>query len=246
MLRGTRDYIIMISNEIREQNEKLKDMDARQRLQYIWDYYKVPIMITVILLYALISFIHSRLTYKPTVFNLIMIDSNVTDLIDQSLLDGFAGYNEGFDPDREQISLHADYNTENLDSGFYPERQKLMMEYGAGTIDATIAPKKAIEELGPYQAFADMTAILPADLMDRISSEGLELIYTTYEDPATGKVYNYPVAVNISGTAAIKKGFTDINGETFRYFDSDCYYAISPNSEYMDNCISFLNYLMDT
>ena len=39
-------------------------------------------------------------------------------------------------------------------------------------------------------------------------------------------------------------GFTDINGKTCPYFDSDCYFAISPNTKYPDNCISFLNYLL--
>ncbi|MBO5551529.1 MAG: hypothetical protein J5966_06185 [Lachnospiraceae bacterium] len=234
----------MIDSEIREQTAKLKNMNARQRLRYIWDYYKVPIIAAVILIYALISFIHGRMTYKPTVFNLIMIDSNVTDLIDKSLLDGYAEYNKGFNPDKEQISLHADYHSESLDQGFYPDRQKLMMEYGAGAIDATIAPGKVMEELGPDQAFADLTLILPESLMEKLESSGLEVLSTTYEDPATKKTYTYPFAINISEAPAIKKGFTDINGETLPYFDTDCYLAISPNSEYMDNCISFIDYLL--
>ena len=236
----------MINEEIKEQTDKLKEMDSKHRLQYIWDYYKVPIIIAVILLYVIIAFIHNRLTYKPTVFNLIMIDSNVTELINESLLDDFAEYNTDFDPDKEQISLHADYDTASLDQGFYSNRQRLMMEYGAGTIDATIAPKEAIEEFAPYQAFADLSAVLPEELMDQLTSGDHELIYTTYEDPATKKEYQYPAAVNISDSSAIKKGFTDINGETFPYFDSDCYYAISPNSEYIDNCILFLEYLLQS
>ncbi len=234
----------MINEEIKEQTAKLKNMSAGQKLQYIRDYYSIPIIIAVILLIALISFIHNRLTYKPTVFNLIMIDSNITSLTNESLLDGYPGYNKDFDPDREQIALNADYNTETLDEGIYPIRQKLMMEYGSGTVDATIAPKEVMEEFGQYQAFADLTTILPPDLMDRITSEGREILFAVYEDPATGKSYNIPVAVNISDTSEIKKGFTDINGKTCPYFDSDCYFAISPNTKYPDNCISFLNYLL--
>ncbi|MBQ9606162.1 MAG: hypothetical protein IJV16_03175, partial [Lachnospiraceae bacterium] len=98
----------MINEEIREQTDKLKEMNAKQRMQYIWDYYKIPIIIAVILIYAITAFIHNRLTYRPTVFNLIMIDSNVTELINESLLDDFAEYNKDFDPDKEQVSLHAD------------------------------------------------------------------------------------------------------------------------------------------
>ena len=236
----------MLREEIKEQTRKLKEMDSRQKLQYIWDYYKAPLIIALLVIYALAAFIHNRLTYKPTVFNLVLIDSSVTDLINESLLDGYAEYNKNFNPGKEQLSLRADYNTADLDQGFYSNRQKLMMEYGSGTIDATLAPKAAIEELAPNQAFADLSAVLPEELTDRISAEGRELIYTSYKDPSTGKVYKLPVAVNVSDSAPIKKGFTDINGKTFPYFDRDCYLAISPNSEYMDNCILFLNYLLDT
>ena len=147
----------MINEEIKEQTAKLKNMSTGQKLQYIRDYYSIPIIIAVILLIALISFIHNRLTYKPTVFNLIMIDSNITSLTNESLLDGYPGYNKDFDPDREQIALHADYYTETLDEGIYPIRQKLMMEYGSGNSRCDHSPQRgngrvrAVSGLcGPY------------------------------------------------------------------------------------------------
>ncbi len=157
-------------------NEKFKKLNNRQKLQYIWDYYKVPIIIAIILIFAFISFVRNRLEYKPTVFNLVMIDSNVTELIDKSLLDGFSEYCEDFDPDTQQISLHADYDSSTFDQGLYSGRQKILAEYNVGSIDATIAPKAVIEELAESQAFGDLSEILPKDMMDKIISKGCEII----------------------------------------------------------------------
>ncbi|MBQ9361390.1 MAG: hypothetical protein IJT96_10195 [Lachnospiraceae bacterium] len=227
-------------------NEKFKELNNKQKLQYIWDYYKIPIIIAIILIFAIISFVRNRLEYKPTVFNLVMIDSNVTELIAESLLDGFADYCEDFDPDTQQISLHADYDssTFNQGIGIYSNRQKILAEYSVGTIDATIAPKDVIEELAESQAFGDLSEILPKAMMDEIISKGYDIIHVSYEDPATGEVHDFPAAINISESLEIQKGFTDINGKISPYFNEDCYYAISPNSSYLEHDILFLEYLI--
>lgn len=224
--------------------DRFKELNTSKKLQYIWDYYKAPILIVVAVLFVLVSFIRNRLAYKPTVFNLVMIDSNVTDLIEGSLLDGFASYCKDFDPDTQQISLHADYDSSTFDEGIYSNRQRILAEYNVGSIDATIAPKKVIEDLGQSQTFGDLKDILPPDLMERIMSSGYDLICISYTDPATDETHEYPAAINISSSAEIKKGFTDANGETIPYYDTDCYYAISPNSSYIDHDILFLEYLL--
>ncbi|MCR5774447.1 MAG: hypothetical protein K6G42_05125 [Lachnospiraceae bacterium] len=220
-------------------------MNTRAKLRYIWDYYKYPIIIAMIVVIAVVSFIRGRLAYKPTVFNLVMIDSNVSELADRTLLDDFRESCSDFDPDKEKITLNANYDTSTMDQGMYSEKQKLLIEYNVGSIDATIGPKDIMEELAEGQAFVDLNDLLPEELMARIRDENIEILTAHYEDPATGKKYDFPAAINISGSEAIKKGFTDIYGETFPYFDEDCYYAVSPNSSYLDHGIEFLKYLLE-
>ena len=112
-----------------EQNDlkaKFKSMPLKKKLQYIWDYYKVPIILGIILVYAVTTFIHGRLTAKTTVFRLVMIDSNVNELIEGSLLDGFAEEIDGFDPDRQQLVLDADYDLSSESFTVYTIEQKLL------------------------------------------------------------------------------------------------------------------------
>ena len=220
-------------------------MTAKQRLSYIWDYYKVPIILGVILIYAVTSFIHGRLTAKETVFRLILIDSNVTPFIEEGLLDGFADICPDFDPDREEIKLDASYQLSDPGLGAYTTEQRILAEYSVGSIDGTIATKDDIVRLAESQAFADLSQALPEDLMSLIKSRGLELIYNKYEDPATGGIYEYPCAVNISSSPCIRSGFTEGTGDTYPYYNEDCYYALSPNAANLGNSIAFLKYLLE-
>ncbi len=222
-----------------------KELNTKQKLQYIWDYYKIPITGALILIYALTSFIHGRVTAKKTVFCLAMINSNATDLMEDTFIDDFSKTCEDFDPARQDMRLEADFTFEGYDLIASSYMQRLLAEYNVGAIDATISSKKVMEELAAHQAFADLSEVLPGDLFNKLQSEGYEIICTDYEDPATKETHSFPFAVNISGSGIIKKGFTDVTGEPHSYFDEDCYYALSPNSSYIDNGIAFLEYLLE-
>ncbi len=225
--------------------DRFKNMSAKQKAQYIWDYYKFHIIIGIIVIYAVTTFIHGRLTAKTTVFRLVMIDSNVTELIEGSLLDGFPARLESYDPDKEQMVLDADYDLDSQGFSVYTTEQLILAEYNVGSIDGTIAPKKDITSIAETQAFGDLREILPEETMKKITSRGIEILYNKYEDPATGEIHEYPFAVNISLSPCIQSGFTESTGNTLSYYDEDCYYAICPNSSNLENSIAFLEYLLD-
>ena len=225
-------------------DEKFKDMSAKEKLSYIWDYYKVPIILGVILIYCISTFIYGRITAKQTVFRLALIDSNMTNLTEGSMIDDFASTCSGFDPDRQQMILDAGYNLSDPGFGGFTTEQRLLAEYSAGSIDATIAPKEEIERLALAQSFVDLTEALPTDLMDEINSRDYELLFNKYEDPATGEIYEYPFAVNISKSPVIQAGFTESTGDNLSYYNEDCYYAICPNAANFENSLAFLRYLM--
>ena len=235
----------MTDTEKREQAERFAKMDRRQKLQYIWDYYKIPIIAVLVLILAVTSIVRDRMSRKETVLYIAMLDSNASFVMESNLLDDFTATLEGFDADREQMEINADYDASGTSRPGFVFIEKTVADYSAGIIDATIAPKAAIEQYAEHQAYGDLSEILPKELYDRLRSEGYELIEHTYEDPATGKRYEYPAAVNISDSSAIKAGFTDVDGNKRDYYDEDCYYAISPDTENMDNCVAFLEYLLD-
>ncbi|MBO4337132.1 MAG: hypothetical protein J5842_03575 [Lachnospiraceae bacterium] len=228
-----------------ETGYSFKDLSTKKKLEYIWDYYKIPIILGIIFIYAIISFVHGRLTAKDTVFRLVMVDSNVTAFIEESFLDGFAETLPDFDPDKEEMKLDANYDLSESGFGVYTIEQKLLAEYNVGSIDGTIAPKEEITELAESQAFADLKEALPEDLMEMINARDLEILYNKYEDPATGEIHEYPFVVNISSSPCISSGFKEATGDTYSYYDKDCYYAICPNAENLENSIAFLKFLLE-
>ncbi len=235
----------MTDTEKRERSERFRRMDRKQKLQYIWDYYKIPIIVVIVLILATTSIVRDRLNAKKTVLYVAMLDSNASYVMESNLLDDFTASLEGFDADREQMVINADYDTESKGMTGFTFIEKTVADYSADIIDATIAPKEAIEKYADHQAYGDLSGLLPKDVFEKLQAGGYEMIRHTYEDPATGERYEYVAAVNVSDSPAIKAGFTDLEGEKKDYFDGDCYYAISPNTENMDNCVAFLEYLLE-
>ena len=236
----------MLNDEIRQQKDKFRQMDMKQKLQYIWDYYKWPILITLFVIILLSSFIHDRVTAKKDVLYVVMLDSAAQTAGDSDMLDDFSGTLSDFDPDKEELFLDATINTEGNGSIGYTYMQKVLAQYNIGSIDVTIAPRETIEKFAEFQAFGDLRDLLPKDLYDEILSSGREILYTDYEDPATGEIkHDIPIAVNISDSEPILKGFTDIEGNRQDYFESDCYIAISPNTSYLEHSIAFLRYMLE-
>ena len=96
----------MISEEIRQQQKKLKDMTLKEKAGYITYYYKWHIIISLIIMAVAGSFIYNLVTKKEDVFFLEVINANVA-------LDGtgdlLAPYREkapDFDPQKQQMTAH--------------------------------------------------------------------------------------------------------------------------------------------
>ena len=48
----------------------LKGMTKKAKIEYIWDYYKIHIIVTTLVLIGLVSFIHGQITKINYEFNL--------------------------------------------------------------------------------------------------------------------------------------------------------------------------------
>ena len=99
--------------------------------------------------------------------------------------------------------------------------------------------------LADFQAFGDLRTILPEDLYSYLESSGIRIINARYEDPSTGKIYDFPAAVDISSSPVLSKGFDDYEGQHREYYDTPCFLGISPNTEHPENSIVLLKYLLD-
>ena len=97
----------MISDEIRQQQKKLKDMTLKQKAGYIVYYYKWHILICLAIAAAAFTFIFNIVTRKEDIFFLEVINANVALDGTGDLLEPYRKTASDYDPEKEQIT--ADY-----------------------------------------------------------------------------------------------------------------------------------------
>lgn len=93
-----------------EQKTPFKELTFSQKIQYIWDYYKIPIFLVIIGIIAVTSFIHGRLAQKNTVLSVLCVnvensttEDNGADIFNDFLTDN------GYDLSEDEIVLNKKY-----------------------------------------------------------------------------------------------------------------------------------------
>ncbi len=68
-----------VSDEIREQTQKMKDMTLKEKISYFWTYYKVHTAVAILIIGVASSLIHHFVTAKDTAFYGIMLNCYMLD-----------------------------------------------------------------------------------------------------------------------------------------------------------------------
>ncbi len=240
----------MISEEIRQQQRKLKDMTLKEKAAYIAYYYKWHIIICLAVMAVAGSFIYNLVTKKEDVFFLEVINANVALDGTGDLLEDYRKTAQDFDPKKEQMT--ADYCYVDPNGGDYMSMatdQKVAAMITVGSIDSMITTPVIMEKYKSTECFADLREILPDDLKKRLEEEGYEYYYSKITDVNTNNVTDVPIGVIISYTPVIKSGYIDNNGIHQKYFEisSAAYpvYGIMYNSPHRDRAVDFLYYLTE-
>ena len=69
-----------VSDEIREQRQKLKGKSPKEKLAYFWEYYKVPALIVLLVVIFGSDLIYNIVTKKAIAFRHRRIDKTGTDI----------------------------------------------------------------------------------------------------------------------------------------------------------------------
>ena len=69
--------------------EKLKTLHGPQKIRYIWDYYKLPIVVLCILLYILGYSLYGHFTHKEKILYTALVNVSASDSLTEQLSTGF-------------------------------------------------------------------------------------------------------------------------------------------------------------
>ncbi len=262
-----------VVEEIREEQKKvLKEMNAKEKLSYFWDYYKIHALVAVVAVSLISLFIYQYATNKDYGFYAAVINADTSSAAEMEAWGSeFETYAE-IDTQEYQAYIDTSILLSDNDSTQYSlsSSEKLVAMLMAGMIDVIVADTATFEEYAQNECFLNLEEALPADVyakyedclyytdMATIDMGDDDTFYTQDEltDPDT-YVINHrdpsameqPVAVGIclpEDNKLMETGCYDYLSEsevTYQGYPSEAVLGIPATSTKLDTVLLFLEFL---
>lgn len=223
-----------IHDEIKEQNKKFGTLTLGEKIRYIWEYYRVPIISVILIVIVVASFVNAfiRNNYDNVCY-IAVCDGKITDHADNRdvLSTGFTEY-IGIDGRKKRIDLDYSYNLieQDMDQDPAISANKIYILASAREIDGYMAEKEYID------LFSTKKEAFLYDLNELFSEKEMEflrdyLIYFT-----TGEGHTIPIAVDLSKASKIQSSDLTLK--------NPCY-GIVFTSKHPDNAADFVRFVFD-
>ncbi len=154
----------------------LKQLHGKAKLQYLWDYYKLPFIIICIVLYILVYNIHGQLVKKTTVLSIAFININMSESLSQHLTSDFldsehlsAKKNEICTYDNLLIQENPD--SENLEYA-YASSTRLLAAIDAKKLDLVFMNQEALEQLDKKGYLSDSKNVSDVPILKNAEFDG--------------------------------------------------------------------------
>lgn len=151
---------------LRDKNLKtLKTLKGRAKLQYIWDYYKLPLALLGLLLYILIYILYGHLTHRETILYTALVNVNTGDTLTEKLSGGFLDYTD-LAPAKNHLELYTGlYLTDDGQNAYhqytYASRMKILAMIDGKLLDVVLMNREAFDAFSQNGYLYDLTELLP-------------------------------------------------------------------------------------
>lgn len=169
----------MKKQNLKAELAKLKQMSGGDRIWYIWEYYKIPILACILILFALyeIGACIYRNMQDTMLYCVVINEPNVSSADIASVQQEFEARN-GIDQTWRKntefdISLSIDDSGEDMSDFFYSSASTIKFEslVATDTIDVLITVPAMHTYYASQNLFVDLRDILPQELYDRLDGE---------------------------------------------------------------------------
>ena len=141
----------------------LKQLHGKAKLQYLWDYYKLPFIIICIVLYILVYNIHGQLVKKTTVLSIAFINVNMSESLSQHLTSDFLDF--------DNLLIQENPDSENLEYD-YASSTRLLATIDAKKIDLVFMNREAMEQLNKKGYLSDSINVSDFPLLKNAKFDG--------------------------------------------------------------------------
>ena len=209
-----------IKDEVKEQRKKFLTLTFTGKLQYIWEYYRIPIAAVIAVVLVVLSFINAyRRNNYEGVCDIAVCDGKITgyDTDDDVLTTGFTKY-LGIDGKKQRVHIDYSYTLEEklFDQDPQISNEKIYVLSQTNNLDGYMSEYENIDHFcfDTSCFFYDLTELFTDEEMEQLSDY---IIYHTQRDGETRAV-----AVDLSDAPRIQD--TDLTMERPchpRYMDAD-------------------------
>lgn len=239
-----------ISHRSESERKKLRELHGTQKLQYIWDYYKLPMALCGILLYIIAYTIYGKATHKDIVLYTALVNVNAGEDLTQDLSSRFLEA-EQINPSENKLHLYSGlYLTDDESNAYheytYASRMKILAAIDAGQIDVVLMNQEAFDAFSQNGYLCDLEKLLSEENPELYEEIKGDLITNTsilednsidlYFDDSiayTAKTEEYVMGLELSGSPLISAAG----------FEEPVYLGILANSPRKEAAVTYLQYL---
>lgn len=211
------------------EKEKLRDMPFKKKVSYLWEYYKLHALVTVIIIATGVYIVKEIITPNvQTQLYAAIINNSIEPQVIEDYQQAFSDYLQ-LDPTRETIILNPQFYM-NGDAEYSMNMKQVLGAYvAAQDVDIIIAPKSDFDTYSYYGYMEPMSDLLPTDLYTSLS----DYFYIgTQEDNPEENVYG----IYLSEADLFKNNAKNTE-------DNPYVLGVIANSRRQNNAVEFIRYL---
>lgn len=184
-------------------------MNKREIMGFVWDYYKGPIIVGLVLIIFVVSLVRHYMNYQKPIVQIALLNCNTARMEEEGEPD-FTDFMEqyGYNTKREKVTLLTNFTVDlksNSTTDMY-QFQSLVALITAGGIDLLVANEEAYEFMVECNSVDSLEEHISEELIKKYEEE---IVYLP--NPDTGRIY--PAGIRIP-----ENDFMTEN----RFYNSDC------------------------
>ena len=213
-----------------EQIKPLKEMTAKERIGYIWDYYKVTFLVIFLCVFFFGGLLLQYFTYKEPVMELMMINAYQSDTTDLEMDFGDFLTENGYDEKKDIIAINSTMNLDLRSGNDYDDQITMQTLVATGTYSGFFSDESVFEFYAPAGYFRDLSLLLTEEELELLSDC---LVYGRTEDDPT----EYPCGLILDSSNC--SWLLNTNYDV-------CYFGILKGNLSDELSAAFLRYIIDT
>lgn len=218
----------LLKSEIKAERKKLKSMSLRDKLWYIWEYYKFHMfgLLAILSVFWIIGTSIYRSTFDNVLYCMYINNYSDQDLNTDILTDDFHEYMNF--TDKQMITAESAFVSYggNTTEFSYASMAKISALISSKELDIMIGDQENFDHYAAMGGFADLKQNLPSDLLELVRDR------LVYADDDTGTTHAY--GITLDGTRFAKESNLTL---------SPCILTLVSNSGNKDNSIALLRYI---